>query len=90
MLFRILDNKIRDKLLIETNPTVKKTDEISRASESMLNQINAVEHNAGALINAINQNASAQKFSTERGKFKDKYAQSKEMYNCGRPHNDSK
>ena len=35
----------------------------------MLNQIKAVEENAGALINEINHNDSEQKFSTERGKF---------------------
>ena len=70
MLFGILDNKIRDRLLRQTEPTVKKTDAIGRASESMLNQIKAVEDNAGALIIAINRNESAHKFSTERGKFK--------------------
>ena len=70
--FGILDNNIRDRLLRETNQTLKKTYEICRASESMLNQIKAVVDNAGALVNAINQNESEQKFSTERGKFKGK------------------
>ena len=71
--FGILDNNIRDRLLRETNQTLKKTYEICRASESMLNQIKAVVDNAGALVNAINQNESEQKFSTERGNFKGKY-----------------
>ena len=70
LLFGIIDNKIRERLLRETKPTLKKTDEIGRASESMPNQTKAVEDNAGALIIAINQNESAQQFSTERGKFK--------------------
>ena len=52
----------------------------------MLTPMKVVEVNAGALVNAIYQNESQQKCSTERGKFKDKYAQSKERANCGRPH----
>ena len=59
LLLGILDNKIRDRLLRQNKPTVKKTHEIGRASESMLNQIKAVEGNAGALIIEMNPNESA-------------------------------
>ena len=50
------------------------------ASESILNQMKVVEHNAGARVNVTKQNESEHKFSTERGKFNDKYAQARE---CG-------
>ena len=90
LLFGIRDNKVRERLLRETKLTLKKTDEICRASESMLAQMKVVEDNAGALINVINQDEREQKFATERGKFKGKHAQPKECGNCGRSHDVSK
>ena len=90
LLFGIRDNKVRERLLRETKLTLKKTDEICRASESMLAQMKVVDDNAGALINVINQDEREQKFARERGKFKGKHAQPKECGNCGRSHDVSK
>ena len=45
LLFGTLDCKIRERLLRETNPTLKKRYEICRDSEGILSQIKVVEDN---------------------------------------------
>ena len=87
---RILDNKVRERLLRGIIPTLEKMEKICTASDIMPNQVKVVEDNAGALVNAINQNESEQEISIERGKFKGKHAQSMERCSCGRQRDVSK
>ena len=49
-MFGIRDAKARERLLRETKLTLTKTDEISRASESMLAQMKIVGDNSGATV----------------------------------------
>ena len=46
----VRDAKVRERLLRETKLTLTKTDEISRASESMLAQMKIVGDNSGATV----------------------------------------
>ena len=47
LLFDIRDNNVRERLLRETGLTLRKTDEICRASKSMQKQMKVVESNKG-------------------------------------------
>ena len=51
--FGIRDNKVRERLLRETKLTLDKTDEICRASESMLAQMKIVGNCDGTVVNAL-------------------------------------
>ena len=53
LVFGIRDNKVRERLLRETKLTLDKTDEICRASESMLAQMKIVGNCDGTVVNAL-------------------------------------
>ena len=94
LLFGIRDNKVRERLLRETSLTFAKTDEISRASETMTPQMKLVENqmDPSSLVNAVtdqeNQNNCRRCKPKEKdGKNTDK---SEECWSCGTVHNSSK
>ena len=53
LVFGISDSKVRERLLRESKLTLAKTDEICRASESMMLQMKAVEESPSASVNAV-------------------------------------
>ena len=55
LVFGIRDSKVRERLLRETKLTLEKTDEICRASESMLAQLKIVGNSEGQTVNAVNR-----------------------------------
>ena len=87
LIFGIRDNKVRERLLRESHLTLAKTDEICRASESMLAQMKIVGDNTGPPVNAITR--LGKPHAPFKGKRKVSYgdnASSKECGNCGRKH----
>ena len=55
LMFDIRGGKVRERLLRETKLTLEKTDEICRASESMLAQMKIVGNSKGQTVNAVNR-----------------------------------
>ena len=55
LVFDIRGGKVRERLLRETKLTLEKTDEICRASESMLAQMKIVGNSEGQTVNAVNR-----------------------------------
>lgn len=87
LLFGIRDNKVRERLLRETKLTLNKTDEICRASESMLAQMKVVGNTGVPVpVNAVGQGKKFQPSQQKKGK----YAIPKECGNCGKEHDATK
>ena len=85
LVFGIKDNKVRERLLRESNLTLSKTDEICRAAESMIAQMKVIGHmdSLGASVSAVRSHQEHKQSSI------DKPHDSKctrECWNCGRSH----
>ena len=81
LIFGIRDVKVRERLLRESQLTLKKTDEICRASESTAAQLKEVSE--GDTVSAVNFR---KKPWRPRGKKGDTGESTKECGNCGRIH----
>ena len=57
LVFGIRDSKTRERLLREPSLTLKRTDEICHAAESMTTQLKLVEDGQGANVSAVSQGA---------------------------------
>ena len=93
LVFGIRDSKVRERLLRETKLTLEKTDEICRASESMLAQMKIVGNSEGQTVNAVNRGnktkspvANRQRRKTRGGK----HINTKQCGNCGTEHDYTK
>ena len=85
LVFGIRDNKVRERLLRESELTLIKTDEICRASESMQKQMKIVGDKPELPVNAVNKG----KFQSKK-KEKSFTKENKECGNCGQHHDMSK
>ena len=81
LVFGICEVKVRERLLRESQLTLKKTDEICRASESTAAQLKEVSE--GDTVSVVNFR---KKLRRPRGKKKDTNDSTKECGNCGRMH----
>lgn len=93
LVFGIRDSKVRERLLRETKLTLEKTDEICRASESMLAQMKIVGHSDGAPVNAVdrgNKTKVPEGRKPKRRVHGGKHATTKECGNCGTEHDRTK
>ena len=79
LVFGIRDSKTRERLLREPNLTLKRTDEICHAAESMTSQLKLVEDGQGTSVSAVSQSA-------ESGAIMPVPQSSPECCNCGRKH----
>lgn len=52
-MFSIQDAKARERLLRESDLTLKKTDEICHAAESMMSQMKVVDDGSSVIVSAI-------------------------------------
>ena len=82
LVFGISDSKVRERLLRESKLTLTKTDEICRASESMMLQMKVVEESPSAAVNAV-KTASGKEQTAPAGPEKPVY---RECWNCGYRH----
>ena len=88
LLFGIINNKVRERLLRETGLTLTKTDEICRASESTIAQMKVVQ-NATETVSTVNTNKETKRQPGPRGnKFTKSLdrVQRPDCWNCGRQH----
>ena len=92
LVFGIRDNKVRERLLRGTKLTLEKTDEVCRASESMLAQMKVVGNNVAPLVPGVSAvNNQRKKHKPQEGrKNKPKHATSKECGSCGMNHDQTK
>lgn len=90
LVFGIKDNKVRERLLRESKLTLEKTDEICRASESMLAQMKVVGNDTSSTsVHAVGQGKRSGKFRNKNKKnttIKESNGIRKECQNCGREH----
>ena len=84
LVFGIRDNKVRERLLRESGLSLKKTDEICRASESMQKQMKIVRDKLDLPVNAVSKD----KYQKKTGKRVTKG--NKECGNCGQRHDTSR
>jgi len=77
--FGIRDSKTRERLLREPNLTLKRTDEICHAAESMTSQLKLVEDGQGTSVSAVSQSAESGAITPAPQSFP-------ECRNCGRKH----
>ena len=89
LIFGIRDNKVRERLLRETKLSLDKTDEICRASESMLAQMKIVGNCDGTVVNALGRGNKNQ-ISDRRRYKKNPKESTKECGNCGTEHDRTK
>ena len=82
LIFGIRDVKVRERLLRESQLTLKKTDEICRASESTAAQLKEVSEGSD-MVSVV---SFRKKFRRPRGKKGDTDDSTKECGNCGRIH----
>ena len=82
LIFGIRDVKVRERLLRESQLTLKKTDEICRASESTAAQLKEVSEGSD-MVSVV---SFRKKFQRPRGKKGDTDDSTKECGNCGRIH----
>ena len=68
LVFGIRDNKVRERLLREMKLSLDKTEEICRASESMLAQMKIVGNCDGPVVNALGRGNKNQ--SSNRRRYK--------------------
>ena len=86
LVFGISDSKVRERLLRESKLTLTKTDEICRASESMMLHMKIVEESPSAAVNAV-KTASGKEQTTPAEPEKPVY---RECWNCGYRHGHKK
>ena len=93
LLFDIRDNKVRERLLRETGLTLRKPDEICRASESMQKQMKVQESIKGVPVSVLYSSGKGrketspkkEKFNLKAG-FKGNRMDPKKCGNCGKQH----
>ena len=85
LVFGIKDDKVRERLLRESNLTLSKTDEICRAAESMIAQMKVVGHmdSLGASVSAVRSHQEHKQSSIDKS-HDNKHT--RECWNCGRRH----
>ena len=81
LLFGICDDKVRERLLRESNLTLTKTDEICRAAESKIAQMKVVSDSGDATVSAVKSEANKYK---DEEKFTTRSIQ--ECGSCGQRH----
>ena len=69
-MFGIPDSKVRERLLRETKLTLEKTDELCRASESMIAQMKIVGNSEGQTVNTLNRGNKTRSLEANRQKWK--------------------
>ena len=85
LLFDIRDNKVRERLLRETGLTLRKPDEICRASESMQKQMKVLESSKGVPVSALYSSGKGRKeTSPKKENFKGNHMHPKACENCGK------
>ena len=89
LLFGIRDDKVRERLLRESQLTLKKTDEICRASESMQKQMKVVGNNSDVSVSAVYSSNKGGKAPQRKKEF-NKQRPMKECANCGKQHDMTK
>ena len=92
-MFGIPDSKVRERLLRETKLTLEKTDELCRASESMIAQMKIVGNSEGQTVNTLNRGNKTRSLEANRQKWKTrggKQANTKECGNYSTEHNNTK
>ena len=80
LVFGIRDSKTRERLLREPSLTLKRTDEICHAAESMTTQLKLVEDGQGANVSAVSQGAESS------ASLPPAPQNIRECQNCGRRH----
>ena len=80
LVFGIWDAKARERLLRESKLTLKNTDKICRAAESMLAQLKVMEDSSSAAVSAVKSESDQQQTSAKEGNT------TREYWNCGRRH----
>ena len=85
LVFGIKDDKVRERLLRESNLTRSKTDEICRAAESMIEQMKVVGHvdSSGATVSAVRSHQKHKQSSIDKP-YHTKHT--RECWNCGCRH----
>ena len=79
----IKDDKVRERLLRESNLTLCKTDEIRQAAESMVAQMKVVSDTSETTINAVK---SRHQTTNDISQPNTDSKPSRECWNCGRTH----
>ena len=80
LVFGIRDAKARERLLRESDLTLKKTDEICHAAESMVAQVKVVDDSLSTAVNAVKTDDHPPQKTSKEGKTL------RECWNCGRRH----
>ena len=88
IVFGIRDNKVRERLLRESNLTLQKTDEICRASESMAAQMKEVDQTDP--VSAVSWKNTPYRRVNKRDNNSTEQMATKECGNCGRKHDPDK
>ena len=91
LVFGIQDDKVRERLLREADLTLKKTDEICRAAESMAAQMKIVGDTSGqTMVNVIKtkgpQTPAHKRFTQSQYNKANTGKQTRECWNCGQNH----
>ena len=86
LVFGVKDDKVRERLLRESNLTLQKTDEICRAAESMIAQMKVVSESSGATVSAVRASQERQQSLLDESKTSPGGKRSRECWNCGRTH----
>ena len=85
LVFGIRDAKTRERLLREPALTLKRTDEVCHAAESMVSQLKLVEEGQNSGVNAVRPVTST-KNAPDRSSTKSTQDRTPDCPNCGRQH----
>ena len=87
LVFGISDSRVHERLLQESNLTLRKTDEMCLAAESMSAQMKIVEDKTGVTVNSVSPDKNKRWSSSEQTKPRPETpTKTHECWNCGRRH----
>ena len=86
LIFGIKDDKVRERLLRESNLTLVKTDEICCAAESLSAQMKVSSDNSELTVSVVKSVQSKQRSLSEKTPSVSDEKHMRECWNCGRQH----
>jgi len=90
LVFGVRDDKVRERLLRESNLTLSKTDEICRAAESMVSQMKIVSEASDTTVHSVKTplkgRPSRQLAQNQYKRSDTQKLQQRECWNCGQVH----
>ena len=86
LIFGIKDDKVRERLLSESNLTLVKTDEIGHAAESMSAKMKVLSDNSELTMSVVKSIQSKHRSLSEKTLSVSDEKNMRECWNCGRQH----